>query len=151
MKRLVSIVSLSLLGACAPGEPVGKVDAMKPSSLDVELAAGEKLRFRVDAEGILGPPHDDLRRSDAVGFLQKSQVAISVKGPAGATTVRCPIKGNGMTEGKSGAKLFAQGIIVSCEVPIAQAGKHQVSATMVWDPAFIKPLSASVEVRRVKK
>jgi hypothetical protein len=142
---------LVVMVGCSSGEPIGKVDAMKPSSFEADFAAGEKLRFRVDAEGLLGTPHESLARRDAIGFLQRSQVEISVKGPSGATTVRCPITGSGLVEGKSGAKLFATGTQVSCEVPIGQPGKHQVSATVLWDPAIIEPLSASVEVRRVKK
>jgi hypothetical protein len=140
------------LSACAPGEPMGKIDAMTAATLDVDVAAGDTLKFVVDAEGILGPPQADFARRDAVAFLQRSQLVVTVKGPGAATmNARCPIKGNGVTEGKSGAKLFARGIRVDCEVLVAQAGKHQVSATVTWDPAFSKPLSATAEVRRVKK
>lgn len=152
MKKRGSALVVIMLAACASGDPVGKVDAMTASTLDVDVAAGDKLKFVVDAEGILGPPHADLARRDAVEFLQRSQLVVTVKGPTGVTTnARCPIKGNGIMEGKSGAKLFAQGIRVDCEVLVAQPGKHQVSATVTWDPAFSKPLSASAEVRKVKK
>lgn len=89
------------------------------------------------------------RGSLAVDAVQRSQLVVTVKDPKGSLTVRCPLKGNGITEGKSGSKLYYKGLIVDCTVPIAEAGKRTVSASVAWDPA-IKPLSATVDVRRVK-
>lgn len=151
MKRglfFVRIPFLFILASCAPGEAVGTVDAMKPSSLDVELAAGDVVRFRVDAECDVGDA--TLPRKTAIEYLQRSQLNVTVKDAGDATKARCPLRGNGTTEGMSGSRLFTKGLPVSCEVPIARAGKHQVSATIEWDPAC-KPLSANVEVRRVRK
>ena len=145
-KRIVTLVLL--VAACAPGEAVGTVDPMKPSSLDVELAAGDKVRVRVDAECDVGD--STLPRRSVIEFLQRSQLTMTVKDATDAATTSCPLRGNGTMEGMSGSRLFTKGLIVSCEVPIARPGKHQVSATIEWHPKC-KPLSANVEVRRVRK
>lgn len=147
MKKRIAALAI-LFAACLPGEAVGTVDPMKPSSLDVELAAGDKLRFRVDAECDVGD--SKLPRRVAIEYLQRSQLSVTVKDAGGATKASCPLRGNGKMEGMSGSKLFTQGLVVSCELPAARAGKHEVSATIEWDPAC-KPLSANVEVRRVRK
>ena len=122
------------------------------AALDVDVAAGDKLRFTVDCEvdmngleNVAGGHRGHL----AVEAVQRSQLSITVKNPTSLATARCPLKGNGITEGKSGSRLYYKGLVVSCEVPIAQAGKHAVSASVVWDPA-IKPLSAKAVVRRVR-
>lgn len=150
MKKLLGI--LVLLTAClSPGDAVGQVDALKPSTLDIELAAGDTLRFRIDDEvELISVEHQHWPRRQAIEFLQKSQLAVTVKDPKGSTTVRCPLMGNGTTEGMSGPRLFQKGIVVDCAYPAGQAGKHQVSATVAWTPE-VKPLAATVEVRRVKK
>jgi hypothetical protein len=150
MKRPAAIVVF--LTACAPGDPVGQIDAMKPSSLDVDVAAGEKLRFRVacevDMNGLENAPGGP-RGFKAVDALDRSQLSITVGAPKGETIVRCPLKGSGDIQSKSGSKLGRTGLRVDCEVPIAETGKHRITANVAWDPA-IKPLSANVEVRRVK-
>jgi hypothetical protein len=149
VRRLV----LLLLIGCAPGDPVGQVDAMRPATLDVDAVAGDKLRFRVacevDMNGLENAPGYK-RGEKAVEAKERSQLAITVKDPKGEMTVRCPLKGNGTAQTKSGSKLSDTGLLVDCEVPIAQTGKHRVSATVAWDPA-LEPLSANVEVRRVRK
>lgn len=146
MKRVIA--TLVLLTAClSPGDAVGQVDALKPSTLDVDLATGDTLRFRVDTEVEMS---QDMPRREAVGFLEKSQLVVTVKDPKGPTIVRCPLRGNGTMQGMSGRKVYEKGLVVSCAVPATQAGKHQVSATVDWTPD-VKPLTATVEVRRVKK
>jgi hypothetical protein len=152
-RRLVAPLAFLLFSAaaCSPGDAVGQVDAMKPSTLDVDLAAGETLRFRVDDEvELISPEHQRMPRRTVIEFLQKSELVVTVKDPKGSNSVRCPLSGNGTTEGMSGPRLFQKGIVVSCAYPVAQAGKHQISATVVWRPE-VKPLSATVEVRREKK
>jgi hypothetical protein len=76
---------------------------------------------------------------------------VTVKDSKGASAapLRCPLKGNGTSQGKSGGKMYEKRLVVSCAFPVTQAGKHQVSATVIWDPA-VRPLTATVEVRRVK-
>jgi hypothetical protein len=151
VKSLGRMFAAVALAACNSGEPIGKIDAMKAATVDVDLVAGERLVFRVDAEGEVGPPHDGWKRSQAIELLQRSQIVVSINGPSGASTSRCPMRGNGIVEGMSGPKLYSKGIRVDCEVAVARSGKHQVSASVVWDRAIVKPLSAVVEIRRVKK
>lgn len=144
-------VSLLVVAACAPGQSVGRIDATKPSSLEVDLSAGDKIAFRVDAEGELGPDKADLTRREVIDLLRNSQLSVTVTGPNGVTSAQCPLKGNnGVSEGRSGAKLFTTGLMVACEVAVAQAGKHRISATMIWNPS-LKPVSATVDVRRTVK
>lgn len=146
MKKVLGIL-VRLTACMSPGDAVGTVDAMKPSTLDVDLAAGDQLRFRVDTEV---ETSQDMPRREAVGFLEKSQLVVTVKDSKAPTIVRCPLRGNGTMQGMSGRKVFEKGLVVSCTVPATQAGKHQVSTTVDWDPA-LKPLTATVEVRKVKK
>jgi hypothetical protein len=145
--RRVGCAVLLIASACAPGDPVGQFDAMKPSSLEVDLVAGDTLRFRVDTEIV---SNTDRPTRETVAALQRSQLEVKVNDGQGFATARCPLKGNGTMQAKSGLKVTEKGLIVACEVPVKQTGKHQVSATVAWDSS-IKPLSALVEVRRVKK
>lgn len=151
-------IFVAVVGSCAAyflwprGQRVGALDLRATTpSLSVDLRPGDTLSFRLDAT--VGTEHgysDSSRsRTNAVhDQLEKSilTVALAQDGNAVSNAQCGAYDGKATTSSSSTTDVATSGLPLKCKLVAAKAGKHTLTASVVWVPEDVR--KATLEVRR---
>jgi hypothetical protein len=133
------------------GQRVGTLDVTTPTSLDVDLKAGDTLSFRLDVivGTVSGYPNSSRSRSNAVHEqLKASAVTLTLaQGSDPEVTTRCGAYDDKATTGSSSPdNVESSGLPLRCSLKAIKPGRHTLTASVAWVPEDVR--KASLEVRR---
>jgi hypothetical protein len=123
-------------------------------TLAVDLAAGDKLNFRLDVVTVgtaSGYPDSSRSRSNAVhDELKASKLAVTLAegdGPGSSTTCGA-FDGKATTVSSSSSEVESSGLPLRCSLVAKTPGRHTLTARIEWVPKDVR--EAKLEVRRVQ-
>jgi len=134
------------------GQRVGVVDLRAAApSLDLDLKAGDRLRFRLDVTVGTenGYPNSSRSRSNAVHDQLGSSVitaTLAQDGNPQASTQCGAYDGKVTTGSNNSTDVESSGLPLKCSLVATKAGKHTLAVSVAWVPADIR--KAKLEVRR---
>jgi hypothetical protein len=149
---LAGIASLAAYFLWPRGERVGTLDLRNPAtSLDVTLAAGDKLNFRLDVTvgTTSGYPDSSRSRSNAVhDELEASKLAVDLGlgGNVTGSTTCGAFDGKATSGSSSSDEVESSGLPLRCSLVARAAGKYTLSTRVVWVPKDVR--EAKLEVWR---
>ena len=149
---LAVIASLAAYFLWPRGERIGRLDLrMVEPRLDVDLAAGDTLSFRLDATvgTTSGYPNSSRSRTNTVhDELASSKVTVdlALNGVAAGSTTCGAFDGKATTSSSGSDDVATSGLPLRCTLLARKAGKHQLSARVAWVPLDLR--AATLEVRR---
>jgi hypothetical protein len=149
---LAVIASLAAYALWPRGERVGQLDLRAGAPhLDVDLAAGDTLSFRLDATvGTTGGyPNSSRSRTNQVHEeLERSKLTVDLAltgMPIGSTTCG-GYDGKATTTSSSSDDVATSGLPLRCTLEAKATGKYALSTRVAWVPRDVRV--AKLEVRR---
>ena len=148
---LAIITSLAAYFLWPRGERIGRLDLRAPApQLDVDLAAGDTLNFRLDATvRDTGYPNSSRSRTTAVHdelAASKITVDLTLNGaPVGSATCGA-FDGKATTTSSGSEDVTTSGLPLRCTLRARNPGKYQLRAGVAWVPRDVR--AATLEVRR---
>lgn len=133
------------------GRAVGETPCYPPGRpIDVELAAGDRLVFRIDVSAEMGGTQesDEDRAHDR---LRDSKLTVTAaRAGAAPLTASCGSYANrAMTSSIGNRTMRLGGVLVDCEIPITTAGTYAVGGAITPTSGFTIH-KATLEVRRAR-
>lgn len=149
---LAVIASLAAYALWPRGERVGQLDlhAATPR-LEIALAAGDTLNFRLDATvgTASGYPNSSSSRTNQVHEeLERSKltVQLTLNGAVVGSTTCGGYDGKATTTSSSSDDVATSGLPLRCRLVATAKGRHTLDARFAWVPRDVR--AATLEVRR---
>lgn len=133
------------------GKAVGETPCYPPGRpIDVELAAGDRLVFRIDVSVEMAGSNDS-DEDRAHERLRDSKLTVTAaRAGAAPLTASCGSYANrAMMTSIGNRTLSLRGVLVDCEIPIAAAGTYAVSGAIA-PTSGLSMNKATLEVRRAR-
>jgi hypothetical protein len=149
---LAIIASLAAYFLWPRGERIGRLDLRAAApQLDVDLAAGDTLSFRLDATvgTTSGYPNSSRSRTNAVHdelAASKITIDLTLNGAAVGSATCGAFDGKATTSSSGSDDVATSGLPLRCTLRARNAGKHQLRARVAWVPRDVR--AAMLEVRR---
>jgi len=150
-----------IIGSCAAyhlwprGERLGVIDLRDSPTLSVDVAAGDKLTFRLDTITVgtkSGYPDSSRSRTNQVrDELQASVITVTSVGSDGASkaSTECGAFAGKSTTGSSDTDtVTSSGHPLDCSLDVPTAGAYTLTAKVAWVPKDVR--EAFLDVRRQK-
>lgn len=144
---LVALMAWAIANNQTDGEPVGRIDLVaRTGSMSLDLAPGDVLHFRLDGVFVTPPGGAKERRSDLGMALRASTLKVHLAEASGAIReTTCAAYVGGGRLGPIRETTIEQSMVTECELRVATAGRHTVSATVAWANGVVTHAS-SVQV-----
>jgi hypothetical protein len=148
---LAIITSLAAYFLWPRGERIGQLDLRAPApQLDIDLATGDTLNFRLDATvRDSGYPNSSRSRTNAVHdelAASKITVELTRSGVVVGSATCGAFDGKATTTSSGSDDVATSGLPLRCTLRARQAGRYQLRARVAWVPRDIR--AALLEVRR---
>jgi hypothetical protein len=149
---LAAIASLAAYALWPRGERVGQLDLRAAAPrLEVALAAGDTLNFRLDATvgTTSGYPNSSSSRTNQVHEeLERSNVTVelALDGTPISSTTCGAYDGKATTTSSSSDDVATSGLPLRCKLVAKAKGKHTLSTRVAWAARDVRV--AKLEVRR---
>ena len=148
---LAIITSLAAYFLWPRGERIGQLDLRAAApQLEVDLAAGDTLNFRLDATVRSSDyPNSSRSRTNAVHdelAASKITVELTLRGAAVGSATCGAFDGKATTTSSGSDDVATSGLPLRCRLRASRAAKYQLRARVAWVPRDVR--AAMLEVRR---
>jgi hypothetical protein len=154
---LAVIASLAAYFLWPRGERVGQLDLRAAAPrLEVSMAAGDTLSFRLDATVGTTSGYSnssDSRTNQVHDQLEASKLTVDlILDAATVGSATCgAFDGKATTTSSGSDDIDTSGLPLRCMLEARRAGKHQVSARVVWVPRDVRAATLTVHRQRAEK